>query len=130
MNIIKLLTSGILLLSLAACAGTPSVNITSTPLRYQIAIPAEPAGVKLGNVHFNVITKANINAFISAQVVAQGTDNPVFIIIDTKTYQTLALNLSELRRYIVQEQAIVAYYKKEAMTINGISNQPAKYTKK
>lgn len=122
MNITKFLP--LMLLALLAGCAAPSVNITSTPLNYQIAMPAAPSALKLSNVKFRVVTKSTIDAFIKEQVTLQGNPDPVFFVISTTDYKAISLNLAELRRYILQQQQIIVYYQKEATAINSVSLAP------
>lgn len=120
MNFSKLFLFSLLALPLAAC-NTPNVNITSAPLQLNIAQPAAPAPVVLDNMNFRVVTKSTIDSFVKEQVTSQGNDNPVFIVIGTKDYQAIRLNLAELQRYIAQQQQIIVYYRKEINAADAIS---------
>jgi len=97
-------------LPLAACQTTEVV--ATKPVQLTIIQPVDPQPVDLLNVHVNVVTKANVNDFIAKAAKEQGTDNPVFVVLGTKDYQALSLNIAELKRYIEQEQKIIAYYRK------------------
>ena len=120
MNFTKFFIFGLVVAPLAAC-NTPAVNITSTPLQFNIAQPAAPAPVVLENLNFRVVTKDSIDAFVKEQVVSQGNANPVFVVIGTKDYQAIRLNLAELQRYIAQQQQIIVYYKKAISNADAIS---------
>ncbi len=113
MNLIKFLLVGLCGIPLAACDAVSTVNISSTPVPYQIAIPASPAAVSLNNINFKVVTKDSVNQFIKDQIVAQGNQDPVFIVVNSNGYQNLRLNIAELQRYIQQQKSIILYYKKE-----------------
>jgi hypothetical protein len=101
-------------LPLVACQTTETV--VSKPVQLTIIQPVDPQPVDLLNVHVNVVTKGNVNDFIAKAAKDQGTDNPVFVVLGTKDYQALSLNIAELKRYIEQEQKIIAYYKKATAT--------------
>jgi len=102
-------------LPLAACETT---TVATKPVQLTIIQPVDPQPVDLLNVHVNVVTKGNVNDFIAKAAKEQGTDNPVFVVLGTKDYQALSLNIAELKRYIEQEQKIIAYYKKATDTTN------------
>ena len=109
----KLLLVGLCGIPLVACDAVSTVNISATPVPYQIAIPAAPAAVNLNNINFKVVTKDSVNQFIKDQIAAQGNQDPVFIVVNSNGYQNLRLNIAELQRYIQQQKSIILYYKKE-----------------
>ena len=129
MNFYKLLLVGLLGVPFSACV-SDNVNISSTPTNYQIAIPAAPAGVNLNNITFKVVTKDTINQFVKDQQASQGNQNPVFIVLGQNGYQAIRLNIAELQRYIVQQQKIIVYYKKEIAATNSASLTGLTSTKK
>lgn len=98
------------ILFLAGCASTRQIDVATTPTELRIYQPARPAPVKLNNVKFRVVTKENLDQFIAEQAKKQGNSNPVFVVISTKDYETLSLNLAELKRYIDQQREIIVYY--------------------
>ena len=100
-----------LLLGLSACANTEPLNVTYTPVKMEINHPPNPAPVVVNAVNFRVITKDNFQSFINSQIKIQNSTNPVFIVFTTNDYKAMSLNLAELKRYIVQQHKIIAYYK-------------------
>ena len=113
----KLLAVGLLPLSLAACV-SDGTAIYSTPTKLQIMQPADPAPVRMSNVSIRVVTKDNMESFIDEQEKAQGNKNPVFIVMSAKDYQSISLNLAELKRYIDQQNKIIVYYRKTASSLS------------
>lgn len=95
---------------LAGCASTKKLDITTTPTQYQIYQPAPPAPVKMSKIKFRVVTKENLDQFIAEEAKKQGNSNPVFVVMSTKDYQAMSLNLAELKRYIDQQKQIIVYY--------------------
>ena len=95
---------------LAGCASTKEVQIKTVPVTKQVYQPAPPAEVKLTKIKFRVITKENLDAFITEEAKKQGNPNPVFVVISTKDYEALSLNLAELKRYMDQQKQIIVYY--------------------
>ncbi len=59
-------------------------------------------------VDWFVITEENLEEKL-AEVQSQ-TGNTVFIAITPKGYENLAIGIGDLRRYIKQQQSIIAYY--------------------
>ena len=64
-------------------------------------------------VDWYVITEENLEETL-AEVQAK-TGNVVFMAITPKGYENLAIGIGDLRRYIKDQQAIIAYYE-EAVT--------------
>lgn len=105
------LACALVFLSLSGC-GAKHIEIKTVPVPITVIQPAAPAAVKLNDVNWHVVTKNNINAFAAQAVKDQGTDNPVFVIISTDDYKTLMGDFAELKRYIEQQQSIIAYYER------------------
>lgn len=95
---------------LAGCASTKQIDVVTSPTELQIYQPAAPAPVKLNRIKFRVITKENLDQFIAEEAKKQGNNNPVFVVMSTKDYEALSLNLAELKRYIDQQKQIIVYY--------------------
>ena len=109
------------LLILSGCATTTPPG--NTVLYPTVAHPAAPAPVALNNVDWEVVTKSNIDTFAAAAAKTQNTANPVFVIITPDDYKVMLGNLAELKRYIEQQKAIIAYY--ENATTWPTTPQPA-----
>lgn len=95
---------------LAAC-GARELQITTTPAQLTIAPAADPAGVQMLPVQFRVINRDNLTTFVADLSQQQGSDNPVFMAMTTQDYENLALNIADLRRYIMQQQSVIQYYR-------------------
>ena len=102
----------LMLLPLAACNTTQTIAVTAKPVELNIIQPVDPQPVDMLKVQVKVLTKENVDAFIKQAQKDLGTDNPVFVALSTRDYEALSLNIQELKRYIVQQQRIIAYYKK------------------
>ena len=100
-------------LSITGCASTTApIQVDTKPVQLTIIQPASPAPVSLSEVKVTVVTAKTLDAFIKQASVEQGTDNPVFVVVSVKGYENLSLNIAELKRYILQQQQIIAYYRK------------------
>ena len=103
MRIIKALIISASLSSLSACggsAGLPSVN--SNPTAPVVAPRVTP--MDLSDVHWTVRDLAGLKALV-AQMEATGQTNAVFYILDQDSYNALAMNIAEVRRYINDQRA-------------------------
>lgn len=76
-----------------------------------IPIQERPKPPVLSDVEFHVITKKNLDEFLSKNEEEFG--NVVFFAISVPDYENLSLNIGELRRYLNQQQAIIVYYEKQ-----------------
>ena len=122
-NKIKLALAA-LMLPLAACSSMPQqIQVTAKPVDISIIQPVDPQPVDMLRVASRVLTASNVEEFIKQAKIDQGTDNPVFVALSTRDYEALSLNIQELKRYIVQQQRIIAYYKK-ATAPRDVTQQP------
>lgn len=103
---------------LASCASTTPIQVDTKPVQLTVIQPPPPAPVVLSDVKISVLTADNIDEFITAARKEQGTDNPVFVVVSVQGYENLSLNIAELKRYIIQQQEIIAYYRKATITTN------------
>jgi len=66
--------------------------------------------VSLNNLHFYVVTEDTFAAF-KQRFVKQNGDF-LFYAISVRDYETLALNMAEIKRFIQQQKQIIIYYEK------------------
>ena len=112
--ILSLLLTG----SLIGCASTPEVTRTIVD-RQEIPLRTAPRPIKLNDVRWYAITSDNIEEFLSEYERKNGA--VAFIATSVIGYETLSLNLSEIKRYIEQQQAIIDYYESQVVTNNSIN---------
>ena len=105
-------------LMLASCSSTQPIQVDTKPVTLTVIQPPPPAPLSLSDVKISVLTAKNIDEFIAAASKEQGTDNPVFVVVSVQGYENLSLNIAELKRYIEQQQAIIAYYRKATTNTN------------
>ena len=95
---------------LTACTTTqPGSSTLITPI---IDHPARPLPVVLKNPNWQVVTKNNLSTVTAQAASAQGTANPVFVILTPDDFKVMMTNLAELKRYIDQQTGIIVYYEK------------------
>lgn len=63
----------------------------------------------LGGVDWYVVTEENFDEFLEKYIEEHG-EPWVFYGTSVRSYESMALNLAELKRYIQQQQAIILYY--------------------
>ena len=95
-------------LLLTSCA-TP-LKVTTEPTPVIINHPPPPAPVQLTDVNWQVVTANNMTAFIDQAKTVQSTDNPTFVVLSVEDFKVLMVNMADIKRYIQQQKAIIAYY--------------------
>lgn len=97
---------------LSGCGSIKTLEIFSAPVEKKIIQPADPRPVKLELLNFDVVTSENIDEFLAQVKKLQKNDEYVFYAISPKNFEVLALNMQEIKRFIIQQQDIIIYYKK------------------
>jgi len=113
---VKLLLLAMSPLLLTACGARipePEVVVTTEYQEQSIPIQERPKAVQFPPVDWFVITEENLDEKIAE--INTKTGNVVIFAITPKGYENLALGIAELRRYVKDQQAIIAYYE-EALT--------------
>ena len=87
--------------------------VTTEYVEKSIPVQERPSKVEMPPVDWFVITEENLEEKLAE--VREKTGNVVFIAITPKGYENLAIGIGDLRRYIKQQQSIIAYYE-EAVT--------------
>ena len=64
--------------------------------------------MKLGDVHFYVVSEDNFDNFKKRFEKENG--DLVFYALSVRDYETIAYNMAELKRFIDQQQQIIVYY--------------------
>ena len=64
----------------------------------------------MNNIHFYVVTEQNFEEFKERFVKENG--DFLFYALSVRDYETLALNMAEIKRYIQQQKEIIIYYEK------------------
>ena len=109
------LSSLILLSSLIFISGCDTVkrlDVFSKPVETKIIAPSDPKPLLLDNLHFDVVNKDNLEEYLAETQKQQNTEEYVFYAITPKTYELLALNMQEIKRFILQQKEIIIFYKK------------------
>ena len=83
--------------------------------KVQIPTVALPKPLQLSDTRVFVVTKDNFEEFEKEFTELYG--DLAFVALSMKDYENLALNISELKRYINQQGEIIVYYEK-AVTEN------------
>jgi len=78
--------------------------------KVQIPTVARPKPLQLSDTRVFVVTKDNFEEFEKEFTELYG--DLAFVALSMKDYENLALNISELKRYINQQGEIIVYYEK------------------
>ena len=102
----------LLLVSLSSCSWKPEkqVVVQTKLVKPVIEIKERPKGVKMLPVKFYVVTEKNYDEFKERFKKENGEF--VFYAMSVPSYENLALDMAELRRYIEQQKEIIIYYEK------------------
>jgi len=121
MELKRYLTTLPLLLSLLLISGCSSFGLFNKPEKEivvetkivdkAIPIQAHPRPLNMNDVTWYVVTEENYSEFIEKYKKENG--NPwVFYVISVRGYESLALNMAEIRRYVEQQKQIILYYER------------------
>ena len=86
------------------------LEIKTVEVERKIPTQNRPRPVALSNLHFYVVTEDTLAAF-KRRFVKQNGDF-LFYAISVRDYETLALNMAEIKRFIEQQKQIIIYYEK------------------
>ena len=102
----------LLLVSLSSCSWKPEkeVVVQTKIVKPVIEIKERPKGVKMLPVKFYVVTEKNYEQF--KEKFKKENGDFVFYAMSVPSYENLALDMAELRRYIEQQKEIIIYYEK------------------
>ena len=102
----------LLLVTLSSCSWKPEkeVVVQTKIVKPVIEIKERPKGVKMLPVKFYVVTEKNYEEF--KEKFKKDNGEFVFYAMSVPSYENLALDMAELRRYIEQQKEIIIYYEK------------------
>ena len=101
------------------------VEVKTVEVERRIPTQNRPSPVKLNDIQFYVVTESNLGDFQKRFVKENG--DLVFYALSVRDYESLALNMADLKRYIQQQKEIIVYYEEAVKPIkkednNGKSN--------
>ena len=107
--------SSLLLLSLllSSCASWPSiktVEVKTVEVERQIPVQNRPPQLQMNtDMKWWVVTEDNFAEF-KKNFQKENGDPLVAYVLSVKDYETLAINMAEIKRYIEQQKQIIIYY--------------------
>jgi hypothetical protein len=105
-----LIVLSLILLSSGCSSWKPLTEVVTETKIIERNIPTQerPKQVSLEDIQWYVVTEKNMDDFISRFEDENGT--LVFYAMSVRDYETLSLNMADLKRYILQQKEIIVYY--------------------
>ena len=99
-----------LLLLSSGCSWRDVLPVEVKNIEVERKIPTQnrPSPVRMGDVHFYVVTLDNFDDFKKRFEKENG--DFLFYAISVRDYETIAYNMAELKRFIDQQKQIIIYY--------------------
>lgn len=97
---------------LSSITPEPKVVVETEYVERAIPIQPRPSPVDMPGVEWYVVTEENIDEFLAR--VEEDAGDVVFMAITPKGYENLALGIGDLRRYMLEQKEIIAYYESQA----------------
>ena len=85
------------------------IIVKTVEVEKQIPIQQSPRPLKLGKVTWKVVTSQNIDELVKQYEENNGPDW-VFYVMEVESFERLALNMEDIKRYIKQQKEIIIYY--------------------
>ncbi len=109
---LTVLSALLLSLLLSSCSWDKLKRIEVKRVEVDRVIPTQnrPRELDLNDITWFVVTDQNFNDFKKRYTKQNGTF--LFYAMSVRDYETLALNMAEIKRYIEQQKQIIIYYEK------------------
>ena len=112
-NYLKVLSLLPLCLLMSSCSSWPKIKqIEIKTVQVERVIPTQnrPRPLNMNNIKFYVVTSENFEDFKQRYEKDNGAF--LFYALSVRDYETLAINMAEIKRYIQQQKEIIIYYEK------------------
>ena len=87
-----------------------TIEIKTVEVERVIPIQNRPKPMSMNNIHFYVVTEENFEDF-KKRFMEENADF-LFYSLSVRDYETLALNMADIKRYILQQKELIIYYEK------------------
>jgi hypothetical protein len=87
-----------------------TIEIKTVEVERVIPTQNRPKPMSMNDIYFYVVTEQNFEEF-KAKFVKENGDL-VGYVLSVRDYETLALNMAEIKRYLLQQKEIIIYYEK------------------
>ena len=112
-NYLKVLSLLLLPLLLSSCSTWDKltrIEVQTIEVERNIPIQNRPSRLELDDIKWFVVTDQNFEEFKEKYIKQNGEF--LFFAISVRDYETLALNMAEIKRYVEQQKSIIVYYEK------------------
>ena len=102
----------LLLLLSSGCSLLPrekEIIVQTVEVEKQIPLQLQPNPLQFNDSYWHGVTEATFDEFIEKFKKEHG-EAWVFYAVSVRSYESMALNLAELKRYIEQQKQIIIYY--------------------
>ena len=110
LTVLSALLLSLLLSSCSTCDKLKRVEVKTVEVDRVIPTQNRPRQLDLNNITWFVVTDQNFDEFRKRYTKQNGSF--LFYAISVRDYETLALNMAEIKRYIEQQKQIIVYYEK------------------
>ena len=110
LTVLSALLLSLLLSSCSTWDKLKRIEIKRVEVDRVIPTQNRPRELDLNNITWFVVTDQNFNEFKQRYTKQNGSF--LFYAISVRDYETLALNMAEIKRYIEQQKQIIIYYEK------------------
>ena len=86
------------------------MEVKTVEVERKIPVQKPPRPVVMSDIHFYVVTEDTFKEFKKRFEKENG--DFLFYAISVRDYETLALNMSELKRFLQQQKQLIVYYEK------------------
>ena len=86
------------------------MEVKTIEVERKIPTQTRPKSISLNDIYLYVVTDRNFEEFKKKFEKENG--DLVFYAVSVRDYETLALNMAEIKRYIQQQQELIVYYEK------------------
>lgn len=110
-NYLKVSSLLLLSLALSSCGSWPQlkqIEVKTVEIERNVPIQNRPRQLDLSSVKWYVVTEENFEEFKKRFTAENG--GFLFYAISIRDYETLTLNMADIKRYIEQQKNIIVYY--------------------
>ena len=107
----SLLLMSLLLSSCSTWDKLTKIEVQTVEVERNVPIQNRPRQLQLSNIYWYVVTESNFVEF-KKKFIKENGDPLVAYVISVKDYETLAIDMAEIKRYISQQKQIIIYYEK------------------
>lgn len=87
-----------------------TIEIKTVEVERVIPTQNRPKPMTMNNIYFYVVTEQNFEEFKQRFIKENG--DFLLYALSVRDYETLAINMAEIKRYILQQKQIIIYYEK------------------